>query len=322
MLRIQKRDQFIVISDYLYSMNNSSEEFENKEEIVSYQSERHIICIQEFETVYKIFQIIFNKESIYIDFPYYLKNSGILSVVTFPGNIKLPTNLSLISESATTTNLVKYSHHPDGESHFSKDGKILTRIRKKSVPLNDLNGHLFSIHVQGIKDFKQYVHNNEDNQQFPNNEDKKTPLKKKHIILQLEGPEPDSIKIVGRLFTKQYFLSLLNKPHDNPLFIQRSKKPVVLHRVQKKVYQICGWVICPPLNGDYGNYVLVISYSKIQKLCNDSYSKLVFIGGFDNKKITRDHSRNTKFLSFIYPFDNVEKIKQLLSCIDIRSKSD
>jgi len=285
-------------------MNNYLGKVEITKDIVSFFSERYVICIQDREDIYKIFQIIFVKNGgIFINFPYYFKKEGLVSLVTFAGNIKQPTDLSLLPGGKVTTNLVKYSHHPDGNAHFSQSGKVFTAIRKKSVPLSEINGHLFTIQFQGIKDFKK--HN-------PEKDSKKSYLTRKNIFLKLDGPEPNSIKIVGRLYTKEYFQSLLNKPNE---------EPQIFYEFEKNIYK-AAIVLCPPPNSGYGNYVLTITYDEIQKVSKEEYSCLTFIAGFDPKTITRNHSLDTTFLSFIYPMEGIEELKNKIGCLDYRSNSD
>jgi len=283
---------------------------ENTNDITSLFSKKYVINIQESDNIYKTFQIIFDKTgSIFINFPYYLQKRGSLARVTIPGYSKFPIDLSLGPTAKLTSNLVKYSHHPDGNAHFSQSGKVFTTIRKKSVPLKNINGHLFTLFIQGLKDFERYDTEKDSNRHV---------IKRHNIILKLNGQEPESIKIVGRLFTKQYFQSLLNKPKEDPKFLQPKGEPVVRHRIQNNVYQYCGWVLCPPPNEGYENYVLVISYKEVQKINKDSYSALTFIGGFDSKAITRNHSIDTTFLTFMYPMpeEGFEKLKKEIGCID------
>jgi hypothetical protein len=64
------------------------------------------------------------------------------------------TQLDLTPGGKIASHAVKYAHHPDGEAHFSQDGKVLTAIRRKAVPLDAAAGHLFTVHVVGFAAFK------------------------------------------------------------------------------------------------------------------------------------------------------------------------
>jgi len=113
------------------------------------ESEKFVITFQGKEKKHKLFQIFFLKDnSICVDFPYYKNTTGIASEVTLEPEIIYPTNITLGETGKTTSHLVKYSHHNDGEVHFSQDGKVFTKIRRKACPLENVNGHFFTVTTQ------------------------------------------------------------------------------------------------------------------------------------------------------------------------------
>jgi len=288
-------------------MTNPQDNVENIQPFLSFISRRFVIGIQEFDNRYKIFQIIFDKKgSIFINFPYYLKNEGLISLVKFPGNIALPTDLSLVSGGKVTANRIKYSHHPDGNAHFSQSGKIFTCIRKKSVPLHEINGHLFTVQFQGIKDFEKYV----SIERIKN--DKKAYLKRKGLFFKLNESKPDSMKFVGRIYSRDYFQHLINGQSD---------EPKVFYQTGEKTYKPA-FILCPPSDNGYGNYVLTITYDEIPKIDKEQYSRLTFLAGFDAKTITRNHSLDTTFLSCMYPIEDFEKLKNAIGSADFRRSLD
>ena len=102
-------------------------------------------------------QITFSKKdgTLYVHFPYYAHSQGIASLVTWIPDNPPPANLSLIEGGKVTSHLVKYSHHPDGRAHFSQDGKVYTSIKKQSLPINMIDGHVFSVQIQGLSSYDQ-----------------------------------------------------------------------------------------------------------------------------------------------------------------------
>jgi hypothetical protein len=102
-------------------------------------------------------QVTFSKrdDSLFVGFPYFAHSSGILSPVTIEKwqhtNVKI--SLGHVGLGKCTSHLVKYAHHPNGKAHFSQTGKILTRIRRQSVPLKSVRGHIFTAYAQGLHDF-------------------------------------------------------------------------------------------------------------------------------------------------------------------------
>ena len=118
-------------------------------------TERFIVVIKTAQSRNKVMQIMFSKKdgSVFINFPYYKFSQGLVSLVTFSGNIKLPTSLNLVPGGKVTSHLVKYSHHPDGRAHFSQDGRVRTKVKKKAIALFKAEGHIFTAQLQGMNDF-------------------------------------------------------------------------------------------------------------------------------------------------------------------------
>ena len=86
---------------------------------------------------------------------------------------------------------MKYAHHVGGEVHFSQDGKILTRIRRQSVPLRSNKGHIFTLLAQGLGHFEA----------ANKAKDNAAPTKKRaNLTVDLGNDSPEAIKFVGRLF--------------------------------------------------------------------------------------------------------------------------
>lgn len=115
------------------------------------RSDRVVCVVQTSQIRAKAFQIGFEKDgSLYIHFPYFEHRVGLLSSSEIPATGERTAQVSLENGGMVTSHLVKYSHHADGEAHFSQDGKIFTAIRRKSVALDQQNGHIFSLLIQGL----------------------------------------------------------------------------------------------------------------------------------------------------------------------------
>lgn len=59
--------------------------------------------------------------SIYVMFPGFPKQSGLVGQLRIPPGPNPPLTLSLADSGRVTSHLVKYSHHPDGRAHFSQN---------------------------------------------------------------------------------------------------------------------------------------------------------------------------------------------------------
>jgi len=127
---------------------------------------------------------------LYVDFPYFEHSEGLVSHVTYaPG----ADQLNLEEGGKVTSHLVKYAHHRDGEAHFSQTGRVLTAVRRRSVPLNRYIGHLFTVQIQGLHGFAEATGPDHD----PDNE------RDKPITFNVFGHERETIKLVAFWYNKR-----------------------------------------------------------------------------------------------------------------------
>ncbi len=234
--------------------------------------------------------------SLYVNFPYFVNHEGLVSLVHFPGKIKLPTSLSLEPGGKATTHLVKYSHHPTGRAHFSQDGKVLSEIRRESVPLNKAEGHIFTTMFQGLNCFESA-----DPVKDTGYNNKRTTLN-----FSFEGIEPEAIKMVGRW----YRLTNLAKRVQGSV----SGSLVPCQTPDGKKYW--AFLLGHPYEVENKDYVLMLTCEAVPKLDKDEESALTFIGGFDHPEIVNDTNVDTTFLAFSYPIQNREELEQKLGSID------
>ena len=238
----------------------------------------------------RIAKVSFSSDgSIYIFFPGFVKTEGIVCRAKISAGQNAETSLDLTENGHVTAHLVKYAHHPDGEAHFSQDGKVKTEVRRKSVPLSEQRGHLFSIQVQNIDSFRLLP----------------TPRKEQ---LTLELPENTrSLKITGW----RYHLSDLKSPKGHistglPKGIQTLKG---VPRV--------GLFVAPPEGEPFDDIVLFLAVEETQWLSEDKAPHLIFVGGFDPTSIAINHSVDTEFLAFAYPCSDFNQLRERIGCIDL-----
>jgi len=108
------------------------------------------------DRVYQICQVIFDRKqgSIYVQFPYFPTQAGTVGAVEFDVSAEGTSTISLASYGQVTSHLVKYSHPPDGRAHFSQDGRIVSAVRRQSIPLSEV-GHLFEVHAYDPSAFRE-----------------------------------------------------------------------------------------------------------------------------------------------------------------------
>jgi hypothetical protein len=269
-----------------------------KAEIRRFQAERFVFTAQVENKRYKIFQIVFGKSdgSLYVTFPYFDIEEGILSIGTIPA--QFPTSqVNLESSGKVTSKQVKYAHHPDGEVHFSQTGQVSTSIRRKSLPLSKADGHLFSIYAQGFSHFE-----------IDSTQDNLSPKMKRTVLNFNFGQEkPESIKMVARWYQAQ---SLIGRAQGN--FFGPTVQGQTPNGRLTSTFLIGAPKGCP-----MEKYVLLVSCEAIARLDKDNEAVLNFIGGFDAPAKFNDITQAASFLCVTYPVANYEDLVHRIGSIDI-----
>ncbi len=151
------------------------------------RSEKFVVALETPSGKFKLFQILCGRDgSLFVPFPYYKHSSAQLSQETMEGGRKYPSDLTVTGP--LTMHRVKYTHHPDGEAHFSQDGKILTKIRRRANSLPAYDGHIFTVQLQGLSDFQPL---------------KERDLSKsgRQVVCMRLSSEPTSLKLVAHLYS-------------------------------------------------------------------------------------------------------------------------
>ncbi len=210
-----------------------------------------------------------------------------------PRNINFPFEITLLPGGKVTSHLVKYSHHPDGRVHFSQSGKVFTKIKKNSIPLSSVDGHMFTVHLQGINDFQKVA---------------ESKSKKNDCYVEWFFPqEPKGIKIVGHLYSRRQSLKRIRGEVIGPKILCEAPNGD----------QYIGFLLTHPFQRDDADYVIIVTCCEAAAIDKDNHSALVFLGGFDCSSIVNDHSQDTTFLAMHYPMVNYEELKKQIGSIDL-----
>lgn len=272
-----------------------------KVEIRRFQSERFVFTVQLGNTRYKTFQIIFGKSdgSIYVNFPYFDFTEGILSEVTYPGYLP-SAKIDLKTKGMVTSKRVKYAHHPDGETHFSQAGKgnVSTSIRKKSIPLRESEGHIFSLNIQGLEYYKT-----DDTEQDHLPKKSKTTLN-----FKLENKTSTTLKFVAHWYKPGTFLNQVKGKNFGP--IVNTETP------DKKRNQ--AFLIGAPLGFPMSEFVLLISCQETPPINEELDATLIFVGGFAPRKKGNDLHQELSFLCLTYPVSDYENLVEQIESIDMK----
>lgn len=263
-----------------------------------FRSERFVISVECGALRRKVFQCQFARRdgSVFVNFPYFQHSQGVVSLVDWHAG-QPATTLSLETAGRVSSHLVKYAHHPSGRSHFSQDGKVLTLIKKNAVPLADLEGHLFTLHVHGLEGFEAL--GDAEMNEAPN-------AKRTGVRFTLGSACPGSVKFVGMLY------------RDTTL--ERRSADGMVHPVMQLKRTdgttVSGF-ICSQVFGRVGHERCLLVYCEpMPKLDQGRGSSMLFVGGFDSAASMNDVARPVSFLAFSYPAENVEDLRRRLGSID------
>jgi len=241
---------------------------------------------------YKIFKIKFYKKdgSIFLFFPYFKHSHGILSILKFPANVKNRQTLHLDEVGKITSHLVKYSHRPDGNVHFSLDKKIFTfKKNKRAVPLSYDIGHIFKLIFKNLDAFEIDSNN-------------------KKIL---------NIDFFVNTNSKNDFKILCEwKKIPNYNFFDKKLNPIVKTKegaIEKDK------IISQPTYMPYHDHIL--TFDLVEKSLESIKAKdlLLFIGGFDPKFIYDDLTKDFYCLAMMYPAGNYEALGKKIGSQDFIS---
>ena len=263
-----------------------------------YQSKRFVFTIRTSEYSAKVFQVFFNQKdgSLNVNFPYIPTSSGIASICSL-SPFAAKQEIHLEEKGKLTTKKVKYAHKPDGRVHFSQDGKVKTEIIKQSVPLVEQDGHIFTLYIQGLSEFKQVAPNKDTVELSPN---------KTVLNFEFLDPTHRAYKIVGWW-------------HKIDGFIQRSRGtdfgPKVNIQDKSGVKQE-GFLLGNLIGKPFENYTLLVTCESHEILDKDRDFLFIFIGGFDHPQSPIVTYARTEFLVIQYPVSNYEELASKIASID------
>jgi hypothetical protein len=263
----------------------------------SIRSDRIVAVINTGELRVKAFQVIFAEDgSLFINFPYFRHRIGLLCASALPADGRRQFDLNLEQGGKVASHLVKYSHHPDGRAHFSQTGKIITAVKRKSVPLDTQNGHIFTLHIQGLAAL------------HPADAVKDATTSVKRAVIEFKMEPPDSVKFVGR------WLDVNKMRFSNPT---PTIDPIVTMQDPDGLWTESIFVANPRANT---RHVLAISCVPFPKLGAEP-EMLMFYGGFDAFEAMTDPTKKGGFLAFIYPVSEADNIRERLGSVDYIPKS-
>ena len=264
-----------------------------------YCADRYVIAADFNGQKHKIFQIAFSPSdaSLYVTFPYLEGCLGRLGVAKLPAGQGAFEKLTIGNDFPVTSHLVKYSHHPTGQAHFSLTGKVKTSVIKKSVPLHAASGHIFTANFQGINFFKALEAN------------KKATNKRGIVSFAFDEKEISSIKFVCHIYSEQELGKRVSHKLKSPWTL------VHLPNGEKCI----GIPLATPIHIDGQRRFLFLTAQVTEPSLTGKDKGISFMGGFDQESIVFNHNLETEFLMmFIHDSENFEELSLKFGTIDLQ----
>jgi hypothetical protein len=236
------------------------------------RSEKFVIAVETPSGKFKLFQILCGRDgSLFVPFPYYKYSAAQLTERTLKGGQSYPSDVNVAGP--LTMHHVKYTHHMDGEAHFSQHGKILTKIRRRANPIQAYGGHLFTVQLQGLADFQQVTERDQH--------------KSGRMLVSLRlHCEPTSLKLVAHLYATADLLQRTVLRGDTGPWI----------RVVRDQKEYAAVVLAVGDNANPMGRLLTLSFEENPITFPNQASGFSFVGGFDAPQTAFDHSQDTSFL--------------------------
>lgn len=256
--------------------------------VTALHSTKYVVTCITNQQSKKIFQIGFTRSdsSLYISLPYFNPCEGIVGIGTLTPEMTFPATFKVGEKFPATSHSVKYSHHPTGRAHFSLTGKVKSSVGRQSIPLNITNGHVFTVMVQGLDQFKDTV---------PGEDQKKD---RRIIPYRSDRDDISALKFVGHIWPE---IELARR-----LLTSTAKSPW-LRLVSKDGSVKQGILLSTPIHNNGHRSFIVMSLEHIPHISKDRDFMACLLGGFDDPKTGYDHSVETSFLLAMYPAPNADE---------------
>lgn len=275
-----------------------------------HRSERFVLSVAAAGRAHKVVQVQFGRDgSIFVHFPYYRDAPGIAGRVVHPRGA-VSSDISLEDQGKVTSQKVKYSHHPDGNAHFSQDDRVVTSVRNRAVSIGAASGHLFTVHARGLSDFADGAAGGKDR-----------PDKRVTLTYDYGDTQPDEVKLAA------HWMSL-------PELMTRTNGPFPLrYALAPDGRQHPMFLLTPPLDSPFGLYALAVVAEARVPLEPERESYLMFLGGFGLEGTLHSSirkgalwldglAREDSFLALTYPVDNFDDLSRRIGCMDLARPKD
>jgi hypothetical protein len=254
-----------------------------------YRAERATVLVGSVQPgpVHQICQITFHRRlgSVFAQFGYFGTSSGVAGEYhTRPGAKDQVVHLGAVGLVASTP--IKYSHPPDGRSHFSQDGKVVSAVRRQSFRLDGPEGHLFELHAYGVNSFKELQPGQERS-------------KRLYLPWVFADSMPPGVTLGVEWRRKSAIRSEVTVENQGPLLMLR-------RRVDGMPFK--AMLLGQPRGFPLQDHLLVVNVGAAKPASGVDRPTMIFFGGWDEHERSRSPVEGGGYLTFVYPAGNVDDL--------------
>ncbi|AFM14098.1 hypothetical protein Turpa_3461 [Turneriella parva DSM 21527] len=245
----------------------------------------------------------------YLSFPDMSYIKGFYGYYNMPGNGQRRHDVSLFQKENTfiTDHDIKFSWHPDGECHFSQDGKIITTVRKQVSTPENYFGHLFTWTAFNLKDFSQT-----ENLKYLS----RTSKRQKTLNCNLNLGTTHGINMVGHWYDKDRYYAAMKQNFANGIV-----GPTLTEKREEEnghTRDIGHFLLSQPATSPFHSKLLDLVVYERTDATQSSFNDYFFFGGFDKPEIALNPNKPTSALYFFYTNNPDSDIDQLSKRLDSR----
>ena len=248
-------------------------------------SQWHLICQIQFHP----------KGSLFVQFPYFKESQGVLADAEFVSVGRGKGQMHLSERGRATTHHVKYHHPPDGNVHFSQDGRVRSDIRRSSFPLSEA-GLLWELHAFGIEGFETVTQ-------------ERVRRKRLYVPFVFKNGLPRGLQLSGEWRRKDEIASSLISADGPHAMIPRRRDGAPM-----KVM-----LLGHPKGSPCEDFLLAVNVAIPPRVEIDRPT-MIFMGGWDSSGIGElGATPGTGCLAFMYPVDDVQALAKQIGSVDLKS---
>lgn len=249
----------------------------------------------------KLCLLAFNRKTgaLFAQFTYFRTDPGVVGLVTASIGPNRESMIDWTEGGKVATNMVKYSHPPDGRAHFSQDGSHITQFRCDSIDLRTGRGRLFEIHAFHLEPFATL-------------QKSEAVAKRLYLPFQAAG-KPDGVSLTVEWERLDHV-----KDRIDP---SAAVGPVALISRERDGARFKAALLAPPASSPLADGVLLVNVHPLNPPAGVTKPTLVFMGGW-RPTDSLTSGTTASFLSFMYPADNAERLANTLGRADYTPNTD